>query len=503
MQRNTKASDDTYYVPPVQQEFAKVDLGDRRLNARVIQVVDQMTPAPNKSLPQATVTRKNLQAAYRLLENPRVASADLMKPHIVNTLDRCAKAGLAIVAHDTSEFIFPGVERRADLGSINSANDQGFLAHFSFGFSADASSTPLGTLAMTPWVRTKIGKNKAKKQKASKAQSTKDDGTQIKNAEEPSSVPLEEKESVRWLRQVEAVDELLAGKAEAIHVADREADIHSCLMDMRSQEIRFVVRASSCRLGRLDEQSSTEEVFKLADAATGLLDVEVDVSARRKSQFPCRAYPPRERRKARLTFSGVKMQLRRPTKATKETPEWVPINMVHVVEPSPPEGAEPVEWYLYTSEPVDTAEQVKAIVDYYRKRWGIEEFFKALKTGCSVKERQLESYDVILNFLALCLPMAWQMLLLRTISRYSPGAPATIVLTPRQIDVLRNCGHELSLPINPTAHDALLAVAALGGYIKTKRPPGWLTLGRGMEVLLNYEIGWIARENSPQRCAQS
>jgi DDE family transposase len=68
------------------------------------------------------------------------------------------------------------------------------------------------------------------------------------------------------------------------------------------------------------------------------------------------------------------------------------LNVVRVWEPKPPRGAPAVCWMLYTSEPIDTAEQLLTIVDQYRSRWVIEEFFKALKTGCAFEKRQLESY---------------------------------------------------------------------------------------------------------------
>ena len=128
----------------------------------------------------------------------------------------------------------------------------------------------------------------------------------------------------------------------------------------------------------------------------------------------------------------------------------------------------------------------------------IEEFFKALKTGCAVEKRQHESLHALLNAVAICLPIAWNLLLLRNLARSTPEAPATEVLTPTQIDVLRACASP-KLDRTPTVRQVLFAVAALGGHLKNNGEPGWQVLGRGMEYLLTLEIGWLAGSKKSDR----
>ena len=138
-----------------------------------------------------------------------------------------------------------------------------------------------------------------------------------------------------------------------------------------------------------------------------------------------------------------------------------------------------------------TAEQALAVVDGYRARWVIEEYFKALKVGCAIEKRQLESYDALCNALAIFTPIAWKLLELRTVARTEPNAPATTVLTPVQLDVLRACGHRKISAI-PSLREALLSVASLGGHIRNNGEPGWQVIGRGFERLLVLETGWVA-----------
>lgn len=89
-------------------------------------------------------------------------------------------------------------------------------------------------------------------------------------------------------------------------------------------------------------------------------------------------------------------------------------------EPNPPEGEEPVVWRLVTTELIDTEEEVAAVVDAYRMRWLVEEFFKALKTGCRYQEHQLESAKTLLVLLAIETAVSWRMLLVRWLGPQHP-----------------------------------------------------------------------------------
>ena len=185
------------------------------------------------------------------------------------------------------------------------------------------------------------------------------------------------------------------------------------------------------------------------------------------------------------------LAIQRPNYSGASLPKWLPLHVVHVVEEKAPEGEKPIDWMLLTTEPIETEADVLAVIDYYRARWVIEEYFKTLKVGCAVEKRQLESYESLCRALAIFVPIAWKLLELRTVTRTTPDRPATDVLSRVQIDVLRHCG-PAKLPPHPTVRDALLAVAKLGGHIKNNGEPGWQVIGRGFEQLLTLEAGWAA-----------
>jgi hypothetical protein len=209
-----------------------------------------------------------------------------------------------------------------------------------------------------------------------------------------------------------------------------------------------------------------------------------------------RSHPPRDGRLATLSFSATTIELPRPAYLRDPTPKTLTLNLVQVVELNPPEGAAPVQWLLYTTEPIENAEQVARIVDIYRARWTIEEFNAALKTGCAYEARQFESKHALLNLLALSVPVACELLALRSRARQAPEAPAAELLRPAQIQVLRAFSKRHKMPASPSVRDGLLAVAGLGGHLKNNGEPGWNVLMRGMRTLLDYEVAWVAGQRA-------
>jgi hypothetical protein len=169
-------------------------------------------------------------------------------------------------------------------------------------------------------------------------------------------------------------------------------------------------------------------------------------------------------------------------------PDSITVNVVRVWESEPPTGQDPVEWRLFTTEPIETQEQLEAIVDGYRARWVIEEYFKALKTGCNFESSQLESLHSLENLLGIYIPVAWQLLALRSLMRDEPEKPALTVLTKTQLAVLRLIKQGAALPPEPTIAQVAEAIAQLGAHIKSNGPPGWQVLGRGFEELRRAEF---------------
>src|SRR5690606_12431992 len=157
---------------------------------------------------------------------------------------------------------------------------------------------------------------------------------------------------------------------------------------------------------------------------------EIELSARdnRSNARKARTHPTRRSRTAEMNIAGTTVLVPQPREGAKGS--QIEMNVVRVWEASPPVDEPAVEWILWTSEPVGSAKQLQRIVDIYRARWVIEEYFKALKTGCNLEKRQLESFETLTAAVAVFAPVAWKLLLLRSLAHSHPSCPPEAVLTP-------------------------------------------------------------------------
>lgn len=439
-------------------ELADVDLGDARLDRRVVALADRLSARPAASFPKA-LDDAELEAAYRFFGNEAVTPEAILAPHVRQTVRRASSLPRVIVVHDTTAFEFGGQTKREGLGHLIRPAAQGFFGHFSLALSADGQRTPLGLLALETVFRLK---KRIGHKKWSPDQSL--------------------GESARWLRGAEAAEAALGGRAQAIHVADREGDQFSLMHALSDADRPFVIRSFQDR--RLVDGDEVR-LRGAARAAKVTFRREVPLSPRPKLFGPKgERHPARRFRLARLSFAATSVELKRNS---------LSLSVIHVFERKPPPGQPAVEWFLLTNLPTDTDEAIAFAVDCYRARWTIEEYFKALKTGCQFEKRQLESAHSLLNALAILAPVAWRLLLLRSLARAAKPSPASNALTTKQLEVLRAVTKK-PLPRKPTARDAMVAVARLGGHLKNNGDPGWLVLGRGMHDLLLLEMGWRARE---------
>ncbi len=435
--------------------------------------------SPDQSFPKLATSDAELEATYRFLNNPRVTPEGILAPHYRATLERASARPTILAVHDTTTFLFDGEERRPGLGWIK-GEGQGFLGHFAMAVAADGSRAPLGLLGLETIFREVRGRMR-----------------RTKNWRERFSDPA--KERLRWLRVMMQVEDRVRGVVSPIHVMDREADSFELLAMMHGQGGRFVVRATYDRRLAGTRKGHIIKASHLLAKSRDVLQREVPLSrriSRKRSGQTNRIFPPRKARIATLKVRSAQITLQRQAGSHYEhLPRTVgPLNVVLVRETGAPAGEQPVEWRLLTTEPVDTPAQVAAVIDYYRARWVIEDYFKALKTGCAFTKRQLENRAAMVNALALLAPVAWRLLLIRSFARSDATMPAARVLTPLQVRLLKWRSKRVALPSSPTVYEAMLAIAGIGGHLRRNGEPGWQTLGRGLEELLLLEAGWAARD---------
>jgi hypothetical protein len=270
-----------------------------------------------------------------------------------------------------------------------------------------------------------------------------------------------------------------------IHVADREGDIYELLAAMKREGQRFIVRG--CRDRPVEvEGEGLKHLFDAVRGTAPTFNIDVPISRRKKTQGRY-SKPARDARSAALSFAAMPLSLKRPLVPAGNQPAFLEVNVVHVLELAPPVGEKPIEWVLLTSEPIVDRQDIERIVEGYRTRWTVEEYFKAVKTGCAYESRQLESFHTLANMLAFTLVVAYALLLMRALSRTGAKVDADAVLERHELAVLRK---KKNLRSDASVRDALLAIAALGGHIKNNGDPGWRVLSRGWRRLRDYAEGY-------------
>lgn len=460
-------------VGEVTAEFAGVSLGDERLDQRLRRIVALAAIAPGESFPEQMQTVADREALYRFLSNPKVSLDKVLGGHLQQTHERLKGRSVVRIVHDTTTFRFPG--ERDGLGTIQ-GSAKGFLGHVALAVTSNENREPLGVLGVQPYIHRGTeahrGMLPGQRVAASRAKSR------------------DEKESSRWEKLAVDVSRTLPVGVRAIHVMDQEADDYDLLAAMDQARLGFVIRASPERQTANNALCAKEVLAQ--EPARLFRTVSLNPRSPREARATRGRRPTRAERDAELKIRWGKVSIRRLQHSKSDVRElsfWA----VHVFEPKPPPGEEPIEWMLFTSEAVNTLTEAEEVVDHYRARWLIEEYFKALKTGCAFEKRQITTYNGLLRALGFFVPMAWRLLVLRHLGRRNEPEPATRAFDVEQLQLLRAllAKRRYSLPSKPTVRDAMLGIAALGGHIPNNGDPGWIVLGRGFTKFVEAEDVWV------------
>ena len=435
-------------------EFRGVDLGDKRLNGRCVELAKDLGKHPDQSIPKSCGDWSATKAAYRFFENKGVTREALLKPHIQQTVERAQASGDILAIQDTTYLNYTTHPETEDLGSIGTAEGlKGLVAHHTIAVMAEGGEV-LGILNQVAWIREGRHPNE-------------------ESGKERRQRP---RESECWQRGVTAVTEL--GLDRAIHMMDREGDIYEVLQLVENR--RFVIRACWNRLLSKEEGHLFDAVRR--SNPLGKMTVKV----------PSRGGRPA--REALLTIHRERSTIRPPVALGRQG-KGVAIHVVEAYERHAPKGCTPLHWVLLTSEPIETLDQCVRVIQLYKCRWKIEEFHKSLKTGCQIEQRQLRTRERLEAALGLYSVIGMMLLRVREAAR-EITQKATAYFNDIQMKLLRNRYPKIGKA--PTARDAFRAVAQMGGFLARKHDgePGWKTLWLGMYDLLVMEHGYHLSKKS-------
>lgn len=467
------------------RNFGTARLGDRRRTQRLVRVADALVRHPGGSLPEKLKSPAELEALYHLMKCRTVTHDAVLEPHRGLTLERVAqRSGPTLIIHDATELDFSSRRSLKDLGQIGNGSRRGYLCH--------------NSLAVDPETREVIGLTGQILHRRPKVR---------RGEKQAERRKRQSRESRLWLRGTEP----LPRAWKLIDVCDRGADTFEFLEHACASGRRFVVRSAYSRSIHTahDRKAPGDQLHRFARTLPSLVQHTVKVSRRLIEKKPKRKGRKkvvlRPKRDAVVHFSAAPVLVRAPRSKNGEhgnapLPLWV----VRVYEPDPPAGETALEWFLLTNQPLETAGHVKDVVSWYECRWIIEEYHKALKTGCGIENPQFRFETRLHPMIALVSIVALTLLNLRELGRHPQAAkrPARSVLSEEYVQVLSAWRHQQVIP-DWTIDEFCKALARLGGHQNRRGDghPGWLTLWRGWMHLQAMCDGANALTRINRKCA--
>jgi hypothetical protein len=457
----------------IDNEVGGCNFKDVRLAKRFGKLLGMMSDGIGESVPYACQDWANTKAAYRFFSNDAVSEDQIMAGHFEATRGRLSVANQKILMlHDTSEFSFQrdkdskiGLLGRPACGKgkngrIKFITVRGILMHSSLAVTLDG--LPLGLAAIKFWTRKQFKGCNALKRKIN-----------------PTRVPIEEKESIRWLENMRQATALASNPRDCVHIGDRESDIFELFALADELGTNFLVRTCVDRLAQ-DGGCTIDAEMKKAPVRG-----RHRIQARNKLG---------ESYEAELDIKFEQMQVLPPEGKWKDYTDLT-LTVIHATERGTPRGREKIVWKLITNLPVKSLKQAIEKLIWYAMRWKIEVFHKILKSGCKAEESKLRSSERLVNLIAIFCIIGWRVYWLTMLHRAEPDLPPAIALDTTEVYLLDELvktkpGRSYR---RATISNYIIKIARLGGYLNraSDPPPGNMVMWRGMSKLNDIHLGFL------------
>lgn len=443
-----------------EEEFGQANLGDRRLDKRLLTLARDFWAQPQSNIPQACKKRSAMKGAYRFFEHESVTMEKLFTPHYQATIDRIRTTPPVVLAvQDTTELNFATHPKTNGLGPIGTSKNGavGLFLHDTLAITPDG--VPMGLIDVQCWAR---------------------DREQFGKRALRHDLPIEQKESKKWLLSYEAASNVQRScpAIKVVSVGDRESDVYELFVKARDTHngAHVLVRA---------RQSRT-----LADGHENLWTTIRQQPATTLTEVIIPRHGNQPARKASLEVRFIKAVLLPPR--DKKNLGKVTVWAVTAQEINAPRETEPVEWQLLTTLVITNTAGALEVLGWYSRRWGIEVYHRTLKSGCKIERRQLASADKLEACLAIDMVIAWRIYYLTKMGRETPDVPCTVFFDDYEWKALiTHVHHNAMIPEKPpTLKEAVRMVASLGGFIGRKNDgePGTQTIWHGIQYLDGISI---------------
>jgi hypothetical protein len=460
--------------------FGSARLGDARRTRRLVKIADRIMEHPGGSLPQKMSGWAQLMALYRLVEAQQVTHDAVLQAHCRRTRELAGhRSGVILRLHDTTELDYTHVPAlHEQLGPVGDGRGVGYLCHNVL--AVTPAREVLGLCAQLLHQRRKVPARETGSQKRAHPQ----------------------RESLLWLKGLDACGADDACGVQWVEIADRGADTFEFLSHLQRRGCRYVIRCARDRALSGEDHVAVDRIHAYLLAYTRDLPALGMRTVQVKRQQKTRRKPLRNAREATVRIAAGPVTLAPPHWACGDyTPKPLSLWVTHVLELDPPAGEQALEWILLSDVPTETLAAACERVDWYGCRPMVEQLHKGMKSGCGIEQMQFEHADRLEPMIALLSVVAAVLLQLREAARRADAdvTPATTLLPALFQQVLSGWRYkdpERSLSVL----EFTMALARLGGHLNRKADgfPGWLTLWRGWEVLRMMVMG--AQAMRDQKC---
>lgn len=439
--------------------FGAAELGDRRRTRRLVYTANQIHQHPGGTLPKKLQDPAALDGLYRLVEAEEVTHEAVLEPHRQLTYQRMRQCeDVVLIIQDSTVLDYTSIRSlREELGIVGKGQHaRGYLCHNSLAITA-TSREVLGLAGQILFCRQPVPADETRAQRRTR------DG----------------RESRLWTRASQTLPAAPEGKTW-VEVCDRGADLFEFFDQKHQAGGHYLVRSAHNRWVQVPDAEGRLQRHRLHEFARSL-----PAWGCKTVEVPARDSRPA--RKARLVLSASALQVPPPRRKRGEHGhELLSASVLIAREIDPPEEAEPIEWILLTNLPAQDLDDLSRLLHWYGGRWVVEDYHKALKTGCGVETLQLTTASRLQPMLALLSVVAVSVLQLRHLGRDPCTAkrPATTCFSATTVALL-SAWRFGAARLDLTLGEFMLALGRLGGHQNRRRdgPPGLLVLWRGWTEL--------------------